>query len=129
VCSSDRIGIIVRVPLASGLLTGKFTPGHKFAKDDNRGNYLNAQRFAEVLQKIDHLKEITRDLSSSLSQVALAFLLKFPAVTTAIAGAKNPAQVDQNVSATDVILGDGVFEQIRKEFSDYNFFLRYHVKV
>jgi aryl-alcohol dehydrogenase-like predicted oxidoreductase len=125
----NRIGIVVRVPLASGLLTGKFNVGHEFARDDNRRNYLNAQRLGEALQKVERLKDITRDSKHSLSQSALAFLLKFSAISVAIPGAKNPSQVDQNASASDFILEDNVFEQIRKEFADYNFFQRYHVKV
>jgi aryl-alcohol dehydrogenase-like predicted oxidoreductase len=98
-------------------------------KDDNRRNYLNAQRLNEALQKVDRLKELTRDSGYTLSQIALAFLLKFPAIGAAIPGAKKPAQVDQNASASDVILDDNIFEQIRKEFAGYNFFQSYHVKV
>jgi aryl-alcohol dehydrogenase-like predicted oxidoreductase len=125
----NKIGIVARVPLASGLLTGKFAPGHEFARDDNRRNYLNTQRLAEALQNVERLKEITSGMPYTLSQIALGFLLKFSTVSTAIAGAKNPAQVDQNASASEVTLDDAVFQQIRKEFADYNFFKRYHVKV
>lgn len=123
------VGVIVRVPLASGLLTGKFRPDHEFSRDDNRRNYLNVQRLGEALQKVERLKEITAESGLSLTQIALAFLLKFPAISVTIPGAKNPQQVKQNASASDAVLDDRVFEQIRREFADYNFFQRYRVKV
>ncbi len=123
------IGIIVRVPIASGLLTGKFNKDHQFPADDNRKNYLTRKRFEEVIEKVSHLKELTKHTGYTLSQVALNFLLKFSAVSTVIPGAKTPAQVEQNVSASDATLSEEVFQSIRNEFQDYNFFLRYRVRV
>lgn len=123
------IGIVVRVPLASGLLTGKFQPGHQFARDDNRRNYLNEQRLAEALQKVERFQQMTQEIDRPLAQIALAFVLKFSAVSCVIPGAKNPQQVDQNVSAAEVELDNHLFAQACSEFADYNFFQRYHVKV
>jgi len=123
------IGIIVRVPIAAGLLTGKFNKDHQFPGDDNRKNYLTRKRFEEVIGKVAHLKELTDHTGYTLAQVALNFLLKFSAVSTIIPGAKTPAQVEQNVSASDATLSEEVFRSIRNEFQDYNFFLRYHVRV
>jgi aryl-alcohol dehydrogenase-like predicted oxidoreductase len=125
----NGVGIIVRVPLASGLLTGKFSAGDRFPEDDNRRNYLTPSRLEEALQKVERLKKLTSHLNSPPGRIALAFLLKFSAVTSAIPGAKTPAQVEQNVSASEAILEENLFETIRREFSDYNFFLRYHVRV
>lgn len=123
------IGIVARVPLASGLLTGKFAPDHPFPKDDNRINYLSAKRMKEALGKVEHLREIIQDSGFSMPQVALAFLLKFHAVSAPIPGAKTPAQVEQNASAAAIALSDELFHAIRAEFSGYNFYLRYGVRV
>jgi aryl-alcohol dehydrogenase-like predicted oxidoreductase len=123
------IGIIVRVPLASGLLTGKYASGHRFSAEDNRSNYLSPKRLKEALTKVERFKEITRDCGLTLPQIALAFILRHSGVSVAIAGAKSPAQAESNASASDAILNDELAEQIRKEFSDYNFFLRYSVRV
>ena len=125
----EGIGIIVRVPLASGLLTGKFSADHQFAADDNRRNYLSSKRLKEALERVERLKMLVRDTGYTLSQIALAFLLKVPGVSAPIPGAKTPAQVEQNASASGVHLDDAVFSAIRHEFQSYNFFLRYKVRV
>ena len=129
IAQKNGVGIVARVPLASGLLTGKFKPGHRFARDDNRSNYLNEQRMQEALLKLDRLKEMIAGTGYSLPQVALAFVLKFNAVSAVIPGAKNVNQAQQNVSASDAELSAQLFESIRKEFADYNFFKRYRVRV
>jgi aryl-alcohol dehydrogenase-like predicted oxidoreductase len=123
------VGIIVRVPLASGLLTGKFQEGHQFSKDDNRKNYMSSKRLREALDKVNHLKKLIQGSGYSLGQVALAFILRSAGVSAAIPGAKTPAQAEQNASASEVVLSDDLFNAIREEFSDYNFFLRYSVRI
>jgi aryl-alcohol dehydrogenase-like predicted oxidoreductase len=122
-------GILARVPLASGLLAGKFSKDHKFPKDDVRSNYLTPKRLAEALEKVERLKELVKDIGYTLPQVALAFLLRYPPVSSVLAGAKNPKQVEENASATLVELSQDLFEKIRKEFGDYNFFIRYNVRI
>jgi aryl-alcohol dehydrogenase-like predicted oxidoreductase len=129
IAKKNGVGIVVRVPLASGLLTGKFKPAHRFARDDNRSNYMNEQRMQEALSKVDRLKEMTVATGFTLPQIALAFLLKFDAISSVIPGAKNINQVQQNVSASDLELSTQLFESIRKEFADYNFYKRYRVRV
>ena len=123
------IGIIIRVPLASGLLTGKFQQGHQFSKEDNRKNYLSQKRLAEALEKLNQLRELIRETGYTMNQIALAFILKASVSAVPIPGAKNPVQVEQNVSAANVVLDEELFQSIRSKFSDYNFFLRYKVRV
>ncbi len=123
------IGVIVRVPLASGLLTGKFQPDHQFSRDDNRKNYMSPRRLQEALGKVDRLKELIRDTGYTPGQISLAFLLKFVGVSAPIPGAKSPAQVEQNASASDIVMSEDLFQRIRSEFSEYNFFLRYNVRI
>ena len=123
----NNIGFISRVPLASGLLTGKFARDHKFAKEDNRQNYLTPRRLAEALKKVDRLKQMIAGTGLTVQQVAMSFLLRFPVVP--IPGAKTVAQLEQNVAATEVVLEESLFQQIRKEFAGYNFYLRHKVHV
>lgn len=123
------IGIIARVPLASGLLSGKFTSDTQFAADDYRKNYLSPKRMREAIPKVERLKKIATDAGATPAQIALAFILKHTAVSAPIPGAKTPEQVEQNVSASNFTLTDDVFKTIRKEFSGYNFYLRYGVRI
>jgi aryl-alcohol dehydrogenase-like predicted oxidoreductase len=125
----NGIGIIVRVPLASGLLTGKFTADTTFAADDYRRNYLSPKRMREAVAKVERIKEIVKDTGATPTQIALAFILKHAAVSAPIPGAKTAEQVEQNVSASDLSLSDDIFKAIRKEFSGYNFYLRYGVRI
>jgi aryl-alcohol dehydrogenase-like predicted oxidoreductase len=123
----SEAGLIARVPLASGLLTGKFRRSHHFPEDDNRKNYLTPRRLSEALERVDRLKQMVQDSGYTVQQVGLAFLLRFPVVP--IPGAKTAAQVEQNMSATEVQLPDYLFDAIRAEFASYNFYLRHKVHV
>lgn len=125
----EGVGIIARVPLGSGLLTGKFREDYRFPPDDNRRNYLSAKRLKEVLGRVDRLKVMVDSSGYSLAQVALAFVLRFPGVTSPIPGAKTPEQVEQNASAADIVLSDDLFDAICGEFRNDNFYLRHKVHV
>jgi aryl-alcohol dehydrogenase-like predicted oxidoreductase len=122
-----NVGMIARVPLASGLLTGKYSAGHNFGRQDNRQNYLTPRRLKEVTERVEHLKQLIADSGYTIQQIALAFLFRFPLVP--IPGAKTVAQLEQNVAATQVVLPDKLFNQIRNEFGGYDFFLRHKVHV
>jgi aryl-alcohol dehydrogenase-like predicted oxidoreductase len=119
----NDIGILARVPLASGLLTGKFERDHQFSINDNRRNYLTGSRFQEALDQIDRFKEIICDTGFTMEQVSLAYLLRFEVVP--IPGAKTPDQVKRNVSSTEIILSDQIKKEIETAFQNYNFYLRY----
>ena len=106
------IGILARVPLASGLLAGKITPCTRFAPDDHRafnregqafdrGETFAGVDFAKGLQAVEELKgALPRGMT--LSQLALRWILMFAAVSCAIPGAKRPAQVEENAAASDL---------------------------
>lgn len=125
----EGVGIIARVPLASGLLTGKFAANHQFPEDDNRRNYLGPKRMKEALGRVERLKSMIKDSGCSMPQAALAFLLKHPGVSSPIPGAKTAAQVEQNASASGIAMSDELFNAIRREFQGYNFYLRHMVHV
>ncbi len=98
-----EIGVIVRIPLLFGLLTGKFDTQSTFSEDDHRSMNLSPEKlkkYLEELEKIqplfDHYKE------QSKTQVSLRFCISHPACHTAIPGAKTKAQVDENSMCSDL---------------------------
>ena len=101
--SARRIGILARVPLASGLLSGKMTRSSRFARDDHRNYNRKGQAFdrGETFSGVDYEKglkaveELKRLLPSgfSMPQFALRWILMHDAVSCAIPGAKRPEQV------------------------------------
>lgn len=106
------IGILARVPLASGLLTGKFNRGSTFAADDHRNFNRHGEAFdvgetfsgvdLDVgLEVVDKIRALLPD-GVSLSQFALRWILMFDAVTCAIPGGKHPEQVAENCRASDI---------------------------
>jgi aryl-alcohol dehydrogenase-like predicted oxidoreductase len=101
-CEREGIGILVHSPLAKGLLTGRYRPGHVFPTDDERSRYARFQgdTFARLLATGDSLlEEIARPRGLSLVQLAVGWTLRLPGVTTCLVGAKNPAQVRDHIGA------------------------------
>jgi aryl-alcohol dehydrogenase-like predicted oxidoreductase len=107
-----QVGILARVPLASGLLTGKFTRDSVFAKDDHRNYNRHGESFdvGETFSGVDYetgleAVEAIRALlpeGATMAQFALRWILMFDAVSCAIPGAKRPAHVIDNVGAVDL---------------------------
>jgi len=106
------IGILARVPLASGLLTGKFSRDTSFPEDDHRrfnrsgevfdrGETFSGVDFETGLKAIEELEEYCPE-EMSLVQFALRWILMHDAVTCAIPGAKRPSQAEENFSAADL---------------------------
>jgi aryl-alcohol dehydrogenase-like predicted oxidoreductase len=107
-----RVGILARVPLASGMLSGKITRASTFAKDDHRnfnrhgeafdrGETFSGVDFDTGLRVVEQLRPLVPK-GATLAQLALRWILEFPAVTCAIPGAKRPAQVAENIGASDL---------------------------
>ncbi len=107
-----KVGILARVPLASGMLSGKITRDRQFAKDDHRnfnrhgeafdrGETFSGVDFETALRAVEELKAFVPK-GATLAQLALRWILEFPAVTCAIPGAKRPAQVAENIAASDL---------------------------
>ena len=104
-----KVAVIARVPLASGLLSGKFRPETAFEASDHRQYNRNGEAFdvGETFSGVDYAKglaavERVRPLvggSASMAQLALRWILMFEAVTVAIPGAKNVEQARANAAA------------------------------
>ena len=104
-----RVGIIARVPLASGLLTGKMRPDTAFAADDHRAfnrhgeSFDRGETFSGVdydvgLRAVEELRPLVPP-GATPAQLALRWITMFPEVSCAIPGGKSPQQVEQNVAA------------------------------
>jgi aryl-alcohol dehydrogenase-like predicted oxidoreductase len=118
------VALIVRLPLASGLLTGKFTRETHFAQDDHRNFNRDGQSFnvgetfaglpfEKGVELADALKDTVPE-GMTMAQMALRWILDFDAVTTIIPGASRVEQVSSNVSAATVPpLGDELHAQLR----------------
>ncbi|HVE55993.1 MAG TPA: aldo/keto reductase, partial [Pyrinomonadaceae bacterium] len=106
-----NIGVLARVPLSSGMLTGKMTRETEFAKEDHRsynrhgeafdvGETFSGVDFETGLQAVEELRKLVPE-NMTMAQFALRWILMFDAVTCAIPGGKRPSQVEDNVSAAD----------------------------
>jgi aryl-alcohol dehydrogenase-like predicted oxidoreductase len=100
-CQENNIGVIVRGPLAMGILTGKFKADSQFPEDDFRQRWQDNpeehQIYLDDLAKVEKLKPLAQN--RTLAQLALQFVLAHPAVTTVIPGAKTVKQLNDNVGA------------------------------
>jgi len=100
----DNLGILARVPLASGLLSGKYKPGASFAPNDVRATF-DAEKMKRDLAEIERLKKTEVPAGVPMAQWAMAWCLRNPIVTALIPGCKNPEQVRANASAAGLIEG------------------------
>ena len=125
-----KIGIIARVPLASGLLAGKMTPQTTFGREDHRffnrngaafdkGETFSGVDFETGLRAVEELKPLVPS-GVTMAQLALRWVLMFPDVTCAIPGAKRPSQAEDNVSAVNLpALSDLTMARIREIYDQY----------
>lgn len=130
-----QVGILTRLPLSSGMLSGKFTRKSTFAPDDHRafnrqgeafdrGETFSGLDFEVGLQAVEKLRPLVPD-GYSMAQMALRWILMFPEVTCAIPGAKRPVQAEENVKASGLpALSDETMTEIREI---YDRFVRPHV--
>jgi aryl-alcohol dehydrogenase-like predicted oxidoreductase len=121
------VATIIRVPLASGMLTGKLTAKSQFAKDDHRefnrhgeafdvGETFSGVNYETGLKAVEELKRLVPG-GHTMAQLALRWILMFEGVSTIIPGAKNPAQVQDNVAASDMApLGEGAMAAAREVY-------------
>ena len=108
----NQVGILARVPLSSGMLTGKMTAQTTFEADDHRTYNRNGEAFDKgetfsgvpydrSLEAVEALKRL-KPANMTMTQFALRWILMFDAVTCAIPGAKRPSQAEENAAAADL---------------------------
>lgn len=111
---ANGMGQVVFSPLAQGILTGKYKPGQAVPEDSRAANatinnflqvYLNNEPLLETVQK---LATFAQDLDMNLTQLALAWILHQPGISSAIIGASKPEQIENNVKAVEFELSDEI---------------------
>jgi len=95
-------GIIVRVALEEGALTGKFDHDTKFLEDDFRHSYFRGNRIRRTVDRVEKIKAEFGDRGYSMAELALRFVLDHPAVSTVIAGMRSVHQVEMNTRVSDL---------------------------
>jgi L-glyceraldehyde 3-phosphate reductase len=102
VLEREGVGAIVFSPLAQGLLTDKYLDGVPADSRVRRGNYFSSELLSEEnINRVRALNEIARRRGQSLAQLAIAWVLRDPRVTSALVGASSARQLEQNLAALD----------------------------
>jgi aryl-alcohol dehydrogenase-like predicted oxidoreductase len=109
-----NIGIIARVPLKRGILTGKMTAAdeERFQGEDVRARSFKGEAFHKELAKAEQLRFLVHGPVQSLVQAAIAFCVAHPAVSVTIPGARNAAQMRENAAGADVVLAKEDLEKV-----------------
>ncbi|HEY2805489.1 MAG TPA: aldo/keto reductase [Gemmatimonadales bacterium] len=100
-CQERNIGVIARVPLDEGGLTGNIKAGATFGADDFRAQYFKGDRPAELQPKVDALRPLLTEEAATMVEGALRFCISHPAVTTVIPGMRTPEHAAANCAAGD----------------------------
>jgi len=100
-CVEKKIGVLARVPLDEGALTGAITPEAEFLKDDFRGRYFRGDRRQQVVEHIAELRKELAGVEGSLAEIALRFCLSDPAVTTVIPGMRKIRNVESSCGVSE----------------------------
>jgi aryl-alcohol dehydrogenase-like predicted oxidoreductase len=98
----DGLGVLARVPLASGLLTGKYKTGATFPANDVRAKF-DAEKMRNDLAEAERIRTTEVPAGVVMSQWAIAWCLQDPIVSATIPGCKDPAQVAANAAAADLV--------------------------
>lgn len=119
-CLQNEIGVVAYSPMQAGLLTGKFDIA-KIAEDDwRRKNAFFAEpQFSKILQFVERLKPIAARQNKTVGHLAIAWVLKNPAITAAIVGARRKEQVLENVKAAEYIMSDDEMKEIQKLITEF----------
>ncbi len=98
----ENIGTLIRVPLAKGMLTGKYFKRREIPKTDIRYERFNRPESIDAFKKLPQLGFLAENTERTMTQAALRFVLDHPGVSCVIAGAKTPQQIEENAAAVNV---------------------------
>jgi aryl-alcohol dehydrogenase-like predicted oxidoreductase len=115
-CEAHQVGILAYSPMQAGLLTGSFTAERAANLEPNdwrsRSPLFQPPQLALNLRVVDALRPIAAGLGLTVAQLALAWTLRLPTLTSAIAGARSPRQIEETVRAADITLPADVVDAI-----------------
>lgn len=126
-CEQEGLGLIVFSPLAQGVLTGKYKPGQQIpegtrAANDQTNGVINSYLREDVLQCTVQLSDMANELGATLSQFALAWILRQQAVSSAIIGSSRPVQIEENLKAIELKLTPDIISETEKILSSISHF-------
>jgi aryl-alcohol dehydrogenase-like predicted oxidoreductase len=121
--AANGVSQIVWSPLAQGVLSGKYAPGVKPPADsraasDSMGNMIGGWMKPEILEAVQKLKPLAYEAGCSMSQFALAWVLREPNVASAIVGASRPEQLEENAAASGLVVDPALFAQAEAIVAD-----------
>jgi aryl-alcohol dehydrogenase-like predicted oxidoreductase len=113
-CAATGVSQIVWSPLAQGVLSGKYAPGAALPSDtratsESMGQMMQDWLRRDVLEAVQTLKPLAAEAGCSLSQFALAWVLREPNVASAIVGVSRPAQLEENAAASGLVVDPALF--------------------
>ncbi len=123
VAEKHGISQVVFSPLAQGVLTGKYKLGEK-PPEDSRANDSESRQFIyryltdENLGKVEKLTGVAQSIGLTMPQLALAWVLRIPSVSSALVGASRPRQIEDNVKASGIRLDEEIISEIEQIISD-----------
>lgn len=116
-CETNDIGVVCYSPMYKGLLTGKITKERvaAFPTDDHRRNdpNFNDPKLSQNLNLVERLKVIAKDLNITVAQLSIAWVLRWPGVTSAIVGARSPQQLAETLAAGGIELPESAVAEIQ----------------
>ena len=115
-CRLHNIAVITYSSIAQGVLAGKFGPNPDLAEDDQRANtvHFEATVWPHIYEAVEDLKLIAAEIDRPLTDLAIRWVLRQTGINTAIVGAKDKTQVEQNASALNGAIPDHIFDRMTK---------------
>jgi aryl-alcohol dehydrogenase-like predicted oxidoreductase len=113
-CEEKGIGNLAHSPLGKGLLSGKYSAGHTFPEGDERSRFprFQGELFAQYCDLTRRLSEVATDLGLTMVQLAIAWCLRQPVVSTVLVGAKTPEQATDYLPAAEADLDEETVARI-----------------
>ncbi len=122
-CLAEEIGVVVYSPMQAGLLTGKFNKQRQreLPEDDwrRKSPHFDEPRFSATLKLVERLRPVASHAGRTLAELAIAWVLRHPAVTAAIVGARRPDQIDQTALAGDWELTSAEIDRIEEWLAEW----------
>jgi len=115
-CMRQKLGVLARVPLASGYLSGKYKPGQTFIASDVRSTH-DQENVLKKLREARFIAEHEVPAGVLMPQWALAWCLKHPAVTAVIPGSKNSKQLEMNAGAVELLDGNHPLDPVAELYT------------
>jgi aryl-alcohol dehydrogenase-like predicted oxidoreductase len=112
ICKERNIGVLTSQPLASGILTGKYSVGTEFEQSDNRKGFWTKERWSSLENDLSIIKSCAEKADISMVDLALAYNLSYPGISCVIPGAKTPGQVEMNVHAAGMRLPENIMRTL-----------------